>query len=448
MTFHVVYCNHQSADLAVRERLAFPSEDIFRRAYGDWHARFPDSELVVLSTCNRVELYAAQPGGDGLTDPGTVSDLGTGINTVTGVGTVAGANVAQFLSDLHGVPLDLFSDRLLEHHGPAAVRHLFEVASSLDSMVLGEPQIVAQVKEAYERAYRYESCGPLTNALFQSAFRVSGRVRTETALSEGRISIASVAVGEFGRGIFDRFDDKTVLVIGAGAMAEETVRYLADAGVRRFVVINRNRDRAEQLAGEWGGSTRPFEELDAALATADVVVSATGATEPIMTAARFRAIRKASRRRPIFILDLAAPRDFDPAIAGADENTFLYDVDDLKATCDANRALRHNEIARARRIIDEETARFIRETYHRATGPVIKRLRDEWDAIRRQEVDALLAKLPHLADRDRQAIERTVERIVNKLLHPPLEALKVEAAAGTPHGLIDALKRLFRLHET
>jgi glutamyl-tRNA reductase len=425
MNFRVVYCNHQTADLEVRERLAFSGEEQFGRAYERWRRAFPRSELVLLSTCNRVELYAARP-DEG---PGPTTD-----------------EIVRFLAEFHELPRDVFAGRLLERHGPDAVRHLFEVACSLDSMVLGEPQIVAQVKEAYERAYRHEACGPLTHALFQMAFRVSGRVRTETSLAEGRVSIASVAVGEFGRSIFDRFDDKSVLVIGAGAMAEETVRYLADAGVKRFLVTNRSPERAEQLAAVWGGRTVPFEDLDRSLAAADVVVSATGAARPIMTADRFRLLRRGAKR-PVFILDLGAPRDFDPGIAGVDENTFLYDVDDLKATCEANRALRQKEIEKARRIVDEEARRFTHEVYHRATGPVIKRLRDEWDAIRRQEVDQLFAKLPHLPEKDRQAIERTIERIVNKLLHPPLEVLKDEAKAGPPHGLLEALRRLFRLPE-
>lgn len=425
MNFRVVYCNHQTADLEVRERLAFSSEEQLERVYERWRAEYPESELVVLSTCNRVELYAARP-DDG---PGPTAE-----------------DIVRFLAEFHDLPSDLFANRLLERHGPDAVRHLFEVACSLDSMVLGEPQIVAQVKEAYERAYRHSACGPLTNALFQMAFRVSGRVRTETALAEGRVSIASVAVGEFGRSIFDRFDDKTVLVIGAGAMAEETARYLSDAGVRRFVVTNRNQARAEQLAATWGARVVPFEELDGAIASADVIVSATGAAQPIVTADRFRAIRRGVRR-PVFILDLGTPRDFDPAISGVDQNTFLYDVDDLKATCDANRLLRQKEIEKARRIVDEETTRFVQEIYHRATGPVIKRLRDEWNAIRRQEVDQLFVKLPHLPESDRQAVGRTIERIVNKLLHPPLEVLKDEAKAGPPHGLLDALRRLFRLPE-
>ncbi len=426
MNVHVVYCNHETAALDVRERIAFSSEDQFGLAYRRWRSAYPRSELVLLSTCNRVELYAARPDDEE---------------------TPTRESLIHFLADVHNLPPDQFSSHLLEHQGPEAVRHLFEVACSLDSMVLGEPQIVAQVKEAYERAFRYEACGPLTNALFQMAFRVSGRVRTETALAGGRVSIASVAVGEFGRSIFDRFDDKTVLVIGAGAMAEETVRYLADEGVRDFLVVNRNPRRATELASEWGGHMHPYEQLDEILAQADVVVSATGSDEHIVSAERFRRIRAQSRGQSIFILDLGSPRDFDPVIAGIDDNTFLYDIDDLKATCDANRLRRRKEVEKARKIIDVETERFIQELYHRATGPIVKRLRDEWHAIRQQEVDLLFAKLNHVSESDRQAIEKSIERIVNKLLHPPLEALKDEARRGSPHGLMDALKRLFHLSE-
>ncbi|MGH7130150.1 MAG: glutamyl-tRNA reductase, partial [Planctomycetaceae bacterium] len=290
-------------------------------------------------------------------------------------------------------------------------------------------------------------CGPLTHALFTGAVRVSKRVRTETRLAEGRVSIASVAVGEFGKSIFDQFHDKRVLVIGAGEMAEETLRYLKEEGVSDITVVNRNRERAERLADEWGGRVQPFDRLDRCLAEADVIVSTTGADRPIVDAARFRAVRRGRAGRPVFILDLGAPRDFDPAVRDIDENVFLYDIDALEAICEKNRAARTKEIERARRIVQDETERFMHDIYHRATGPIIKRLREEWHDVREQEVEQLFRRLPHLADEDRQTIERTIERIINKLLHPPLEALRDEARAGTPHGLMDALKRLFHLKD-
>lgn len=425
MNVQVVYCNHQTADLSVREKLAFASEAELLRAYDLLRERFPSSEHVVVSTCNRVELYTAQE------QPGDAPST---------------RELAEFFSEFHQVPVEAFLGDLLERTGAAAVRHLFEVACSIDSMVLGESQIVSQVKSAYELATRGNANGPLTNALFQRALTVSRRVRTETRLSEGRVSVASVAIGEFGRSIFDRFDDKTILVIGAGEMAEETLRYLHNEGVGQIVVINRTPENSQRLVREFGGRSYAWEDLDTWLGRANIIISTTGADRTVVDAERFRRIRSRGSGEPVFILDLGAPRDFDPAVSDVDEGVFLYDIDDLERTCQQNRALRATEIARARAIIDEETARFMRDVYHKATGPIIQRLRDRWHEVSRQELELLFRKLPQLTGDDQQAIERTVERIVNKLLHPPLETLRDEAREGPPHGLLDAIRRLFHLH--
>ena len=426
MKVQVTYCNHETAGLDVRERLAFASPDELVRAYDRLRTNFPESELVVLSTCNRVELYTAQE------DPSSVP---------------SSRQIAQFFADFHALPLDQFADDLLSHTGADAVRHLFQVVSSLDSMVLGEPQIVSQVKDAYRIAQENDACGPLTHHLFEAAIRVSRRVRSETRLAEGRVSIASVAVGEFGKSIFDHFRDKHVLVIGAGEMAEETLRYLKDEGVRHIVVANRSLDRASELAHAWGGRPEPFEALDRLMAEADVIVSTTGSSLPIVDAARFSKIRAQTNDKPVFILDLGAPRDFDAAVGGLDDNVFLYDIDDLEETCRKNRHARQREVERALTIVNDETARFMHDLYHRATGPIIKRLREEWHEIREAEVRQLFAKMKHFEEGDRAAIEKTIEQIINKLLHPPLEALRDEARQGTPHGLLDAIKRLFHLSD-
>lgn len=426
MNLQVVYCNHQSARLDVRERLAFANEAQLERAYAELKTRFPKSEAVVVSTCNRVEVYTAQA-DDGVSP--------------------SSRELAQFFSEFHNVPVEEFFDDLLQQSGAAAVQHLFEVACSIDSMVLGENQIVSQVKAAYDVAARTQANGPLTNVLFQRALAVSRRVRTETRLSEGRVSIASVAVGEFGRSIFDRFSDKTVLVIGAGEMAEETLRYLQEEGVGRLMVCNRSLPRAQQIAAEFRGEARHWDDLDACLAAADIVISATGAATPIVSRERYLAIRHLTGERPQFILDLGAPRDFEPSAGNIDDGVFLYNIDDLEATCERNRSLRTGEIARAQQIIAEETARFMHDVYHQATGPIVQRLRDEWHAIGKSELDQLFRKLPHLAEADRSAIERSMERIVNKLLHPPLQTIREEAQSGTPHGLLETLRRLFRLGE-
>nr|MBC8290360.1 glutamyl-tRNA reductase [Planctomycetota bacterium] len=311
MNLQVVYCNHLTAGLNIREKLAFSVERL-RHAYSELNSRFPRTEAVVLSTCNRVEVYTAQESPE---DAPTHAQL------------------ARFFSEFHQVPESEFIEDLLEQTGPAAVQHLFQVASSLDSMVLGEPQIVSQVKEAYQLAKEHNACGPLTHALFQGAIRVSSRIRTETKLAEGRVSIASVAVGDFGRSIFDRFDDKTVLIIGAGEMAEETLTYLKNEGVQRIVIVNRSTDHAAKLAAKFPGSeTQPFDELDRWLTEADVVVSTTGATQPIVTVVPCRITR--SKSRPVFSLCLVAPRDFEPVVGEVDDNRFRCGFGDLAPTCD------------------------------------------------------------------------------------------------------------------
>ena len=420
MNLRVVSCNHQSAPLDVRSRLAF-SPGALPRAYEQLRSEFPTSELVVLSTCNRVEVYTAH-------EPGQPPP--------------SHEEVAHFLAKFHQVPVEDFFGSLFERTGPDAIRHLFQVAASLDSMVLGEPQIVTQVKEAYSLAQQHATTGPLTHALFQRALGVSKRIRTETALTEGRTSIASVAVGDFGKNIFESFDDKTILVIGAGEMATETLRYLKDEGAHNILVTNRTQTRAEILAHEWGGKVRPFEDLDQSLGEADVIVATTGVR--LVDRDRFRLVRKRSGRKPVFILDLGVPRDFDPKIRELDDQVFLYGIDDLQAICERNRKARQKEVEKALRIVDEETDLLLGELNHRATGPIVKRLREQWQKTVQMETDRLFHKLPHL-EADRKEIERAIELMVNKLLHPPLEALKDDAHAGAQHGLLDALRRLFRL---
>ncbi len=420
MNLQLVTCNHQTSDLAVRERLAFQPQRL-GEAYETLRARFPESEMIVLSTCNRVELYAAHEGAEHA--PGH-------------------RELAEFLAEFHKVPLQDFYSDLKEHTGPEVVRHLFQVAASLDSMVLGEPQIVAQVRDAYRQAQEKDASGPITSSLFERAFSVSKRIRTETRLAEGRVSIASVAVGEFGKSIFERFDDKRVLIIGAGQMAEETLRYLHDEGARDILVANRTFDRAEKLAAEWGGKAVPWDQLDLHLGTADIIVSTTGAS--LVDAPRFRKIRQKYGEKTTFILDLGAPRDFAPEVRKIDDNVFLFCIDDLQEICDKNRKLRQKEVEKAVTIIDQETESFMKDLSHRATGPIVKRLREQWRDVVDAETVRLFNKLPHL-ERDRVEIEKMIERMVNKLLHPPLEVLRDESREGSPHGLLDALKRLFRI---
>lgn len=424
MKLLLVGCSHHTAPVAIRERLAFTPQQA-AAALTTWRTAFPETEAVLLSTCNRIELYAAAEQNDAF----PTHD-----------------QVVEFLADCRGVkPFEVFNS-LFEESGEAAIKHLFTVAASLDSMVLGEPQILAQVKAAYALAQEQSCAGPLTHDAFQAALRVAKRVAAETAINEKRVSIPSIAVADFAQEIFARFDDKRVVVIGAGEMADETLTYLRGAGARKVAIVNRNYERAEALAAKHGGAVRPWEQLDDQLIAADLIVSTTGAAEPIVSLARYQRIELARYQRPLMILDLAVPRDFEPAI-GQCLNVYLYSLDDLQAACDRNRRQRDQELPRALAIVSEETRRFMGEFHHRATRPIIQQLRSGWQAIREQELKRLFNKRPDLDASTRCEIEQAFERFVNKLLHPPLKSLRDESRHGTPHGLLDALQRLFRLRD-
>ncbi len=422
MKLQVTGCSHHQADVGVRERLAF-SQQQAEQALKQLKQVFPDSEAVVLSTCNRTEIYLAADAAD---HAPTHHDI------------------VEFLARFHQLPTEEIFDALFEHTGEDAIRHLFTVAASLDSMVVGEAQILSQVKQAFALAQQGETVGPLLHLAFAAANRVAKRVQTETEIHRRRVSIPSVAVTDFASRLFERFDDKRVLVIGAGEMGEETVRYLQDAGVKSVIVVNRSIERARDLSARLGGSAVPWNELDSALAQSDLIVSTTGADEPIMSVERFRAVHRIRSQRMIFILDLAVPRDFSPEI-GTLNNVYLYCVDDLQTVCQANRKSREKAWPKAERIIEEEVQRFMADWHHHQTAPAIRELRATAQAVRDAELERLFNKLSDLDSRQQKEIERAVDRVVNKLLHPPLETLRNEAANGAPHGLLEALKRLFQI---
>jgi len=424
MKLHLLGCSHHNAALSVRERLAF-SPEATSDALGRLKMLYPGCEAVILSTCNRVEVYTA------CESPAEIPSH---------------QQMAEFLSDFHGIDLFDFFDDLFERTGDDTVRHLFTVAASLDSMVVGEPQILAQVKQAYHLAQQCETVGPLIHAAFQAAIRVARRVSTETEVHQRRVSIPSVAVAEFASQIFQRLDDKHVLVIGAGEMGRDTLRYLCDAGARDIAVINRSAERAAAVAAEFDGRPVTWERLDDELAAADLIVSTTGATEPVIPLERYQAVEARRFQRPLFILDLAVPRDFDPAI-GDCLGVYLYGIDDLQVACERNRRQRDRELPSALRIIEEETDRFMGDLYHRATGPMIRRLKENWHDIKEEELRRLFNKSPLLEDEMRDEIQRAFDRLVNKLLHPPLESLRDEAREGVPHPLLDAFKRLFQIKD-
>lgn len=427
MKLVMVGCSHHRTPVELRERLAFNNDQAIR-AMNSLSQLYPGTEAVLLSTCNRVELYAACADDD--------------------VKIPNPAELAKFIADFHELEPDVLLKHLVQFDNREAVQHLFAVAASLDSMIVGEAQIIAQVKQAYELARNAEQTGPITHAVFQHASYVAKRVASETSIQRRRISIPSVAVSEVAAEFFERFDDKQITLIGAGEMGEETLRYLLEAGAKKVTIVNRSTQRATELAQKLAGKVVPWEFLTEQLQEADMVVSTTGASQPIVDMVMFQALWRKRRQRTMLILDLAVPRDFVSEIGDIDD-VYLYTVDDLQKVCDRNRALREQEWPKAKRIIDEETDRFMNDLRHRSTGPVIQRLREQAEAIKEAELTRLMGRLQNkgLDEAAREEIKIAMERIVNKLLHPPLQSLREQDHPEQHATLIDALKRLFQLRE-
>ncbi|MCL2118059.1 MAG: glutamyl-tRNA reductase [Planctomycetaceae bacterium] len=423
MRLTMIGCNHKSADITLREQLAFSPEQVVvaLHIWAKYHAQY---EAVLLSTCNRTELYVAS-------ENGTIPDA---------------PQICRFLCEVKNIPVETLQHALTQLHDDDVVSHLFEVAGSLDSMVVGEPQVLSQVKAAYQLADEAGTTGPIMHGLFQASLKTAKRIVAETEIHQRRVSIPSVAVVDFALQIFEQLDDKKTLVLGAGEMADETLRYLTGHGAKMVIVINRNRDRAEALARQWQGQTDLWENRVQRLAGADLVVSATGASEPVVRLDDYLAVEPLRKGKPLFVLDLAVPRDFDPAI-GKRDGVFLYAIDDLKEACEHNRVSRNRELPRANRIIKQESGRFLREMRHRATGDVIRQLQAGWSEIKNVELARLFNKMPNLTEEEQAEVRYAFERLINKLLHPPLESLRDEAKHGVPGMLLDALAQLFRLKD-
>ncbi len=440
---HVLGCSHHTTPVAIREKLAFTPKQV-QDALKFFRLAWPGVEAVLLSTCNRIELYTASSAEADALSLTQISPDFSGDASTEGVWYPDHAERLAFLAVCRQLETDRIASHLSDLPSEEAVRHLFTVASSLDSMVVGEPQILSQVKQAYSIAVDAGTAGGVMHTLFQTALRCGKRVANETLLHKRRVSVPSVAVGDFAGRIFERFDDKRVLIIGAGEMGEETLRYLQDAGAKQITVVNRSRANAESLAERWGGAVRDWNELLDAVVDADLVISTTGATEPIVT--RNALAKKFAMRaqRPLFVLDLAMPRDFDPAIGKMDQ-VFLYAIDDLQQACGHNQLLRDQELPKVERIISEEVASFMLDWRHRVTAPVIRQLREDWQRPKEDELQRLFRKLPELDAHSQEEVRQSFDRLVNKLLHAPMESLRNEAKQGVPYGLIRALARLFHI---
>ncbi|HEX4420766.1 MAG TPA: glutamyl-tRNA reductase [Kofleriaceae bacterium] len=397
----VVGISWRTAPVAVREKLAFRDDELAGTLQA-MTAELPVAEALLISTCNRVEVY-------GVTRPGADA-----------TGPVRG-----FLAASRGLGDGEVAEVLYDHRGSAAVRHVFSVASALDSLVLGEAQILGQLKAAYGVAGAAGTSGPLLGRCLERAFGVAKRVRSETAIARGAANVSTVAV-DLARRVFGNLDGKSVLVVGAGKMSTLAARHLYASGAHRIVVTNRSPEKAEALAAEIDGIARPWDELEKLLVEADVVISSTGARQPILTKPLFKRVTKARRWRQLVVIDIAVPRDAEPAIGELD-GVYVFDIDDLEKVVAANLAERAKAAEHAGRIVDHEAGQF--EHWLRSQGvvPTIRALRERFARVAEAELQKtldVLARKEHSPAQQREAIQRLVNLVVNKLLHPPTAALR------------------------
>ncbi len=412
----VVGLNHETAPVAVREALAFPKERL-AEALARVREETGLAEAMILSTCNRVEVYgrSKEPSLDA---------------------------VAAFVARFHGKTADEIAPHLYRLEGDPAIRHAFRVAASLDSMVMGEPQILGQVKEAYEAAEKAGCLGSVMNALRNRAVAAAKRARTETAIGRNAVSVSHVAV-ELARKIFGSLRERRVLLVGAGKMSALAARQMVQDGARASVLGGRTFERAEQLAAALGGRAAPFEALRDELARADIVISGTGAPGVVIHRADVEAAQAARRSRPLFVIDIAVPRDVAEE-AGKVPGVFLYDLDDVKKVAEANLRERKREAAAAEAILEEEIREFLEWRRSLEVVPLLVELRRRADEIRRAEVDKARKRLGPLTPEQESALEAATSAIVNKLLHAPTVELKQMAGDGRPEH-VSLVRRLFGL---
>ena len=422
MNLIVFGVNHKTAPVEVREKLAIP-EELLGDGLRTLQEREPEIlEKVILSTCNRMEIYA------------TVSDVDGGVNSLK-----------NFFHGYYEIDYALLDSSIYVKKVEDAVEHLFKVTSSLDSMIVGEPQILGQVKTAYRTAQELGFTGTTLNRLFEQSFNVAKRVRTETGIGKNAVSISFAAV-ELAKKIFGELDNKTALLIGSGEMVELAAKHLVSHGVKTVLVANRTYDRAVKLATQFNGEAVKFERLHEELNRCDIVISSTGAPHFIVHKDRaYNAILERNNR-PMFFIDIAVPRDIEPAVNELD-NCYLYDIDDLNTVVLANMAERAKEASKAEEIVKKEVSLFFQRLDHLEVTSTIVGLRKKFEDVRKAELEKTLEKVDGLSEKDRLVIEKMTSAIINKITHTPINNLKKTAKTKHGYDYFKALRDLFDLKD-
>jgi glutamyl-tRNA reductase len=420
MNIIIVGLNHKTAPVEIREKLAIP-EELMGKALFEMKSCEGIEEGVILSTCNRVEVCAV------------ARDIQQGYKSLQ-----------QFLEHAHqGNYQDSLAPYFYFYETQEAMRHVFRVASSLDSMVVGEPQILGQIKDAFETAMSHKSTGIILNKLFNKAIYVAKRVRTETQIAENPVSVSAMAVELAGR-IFGELEETAVLLVGYGEMAESAARHLSSRGVTQIQITGRSYDRASDLAKAFQGKAVPFDRFSEELVRADIVIISTGAAEYLVTTSQMREIIQARKNRPIFLIDLSVPRNVEPAVNAID-NIFLYNIDDLQLVVEANKKHRQKEALKAEAIIADEVQALFKWMKSLDVVPTIVAIREMAEEIRQVEVQRTIHKMGDVSSNTRETIEGLTQAIVNKLLHAPLMILKNEANSTNGSLYIETIRRIFNL---
>ncbi len=423
MALIVLGINHKSAPVEIREKLAFDEKELHSAAEQVFARESGIGEKVILSTCNRVEIYA------------DVDNIGDGFTALK-----------NFLYRYHEIEDGTLEKYFYSYELDNAVKHLFEVSSSLDSMVIGEPQILGQVKEAYQSAKSLRATGKILNQLFEKAFSVAKKIRTETGIAEKAVSISFAAV-ELATKIFGHLDGRVVLLIGAGEMIELAGKHLVSQGVKTILVSNRSYDRAAKLARELGGSAINYDKFVGELEKADIVISSTAAPHYVIKQEAVERAIKARNGKPIFFIDIAVPRDIEPSINDM-QDVFLYDIDDMQNVVNANLAERESEAEKAREIIKIEVNSFVSWLERLEVEPTIVAIRNKAEDIKRKVLEKSLPKM-NLDEKQTEAVEAMASSIVNRLLHDPTLHLKRNASYEQKErhnrSIAEFMKELFNL---
>ncbi|MDD1750948.1 MAG: glutamyl-tRNA reductase [Methanothrix sp.] len=414
----VIGLNHKTADVDLREKLAFNGprlEDGIRQI-----SQLPEvKETIIVSTCNRVEIYL------------TVKDVAKAFEAIK-----------DFIVRFFEVRRESLDNALYLYDGMDAVRHIFRVSSSLDSMVVGEPQILGQLKDAFEFALERKTTGVLLNRLLKKSISVAKRIRTETKIAENAVSISFAAV-ELAKKIFDDLPEKTFMLLGAGEMAELAAKHMINSGVTNIVIANRTFETGCNLAKEFNGRAIHFEDYLKELVHSDILICSTGAQKYVLMKDQMQKVMKERKNRPVFIIDISVPRNIDPEINDMN-NVYLYDVDDLKGVVDTNILERQKEAKKAEDIIEEELETFKKWLSSLDSVPTVIALREKAEAIKKEEIEKVMNRLPEIGEKEKKAIEGLASAIVNKLIHAPTVALKEDSEDKDI--MIATIKRLYGLN--